>query len=220
MAFEELKERIQTESKAQWEQFQQSSLYIQIKERYENLTPVMQKVTVVGLAIFFLYLFLSIPLGFYSQSSVYVTEFEDKRQLIRDLLKSSREAQESPDLAIPPQVESLKAQVDSQIQSSKLLPEQILGSQVSMDKPRMIPGNLSQGVLKIDLKKLNVRQILDLGHQLQTVNTSVKMTDMIMQANPEDPRYFDVTYKLAVLAVPSQIEAAPEPAAPPRGRGR
>jgi hypothetical protein len=220
MAFEELRERIQSESKAQWESFQQSSLYIQVKERYENLTPVMQKVTLVGFSLFFAYLVLSIPLGYYSQSSTYVSEFEEKRQLIRDLLKSSREAQESPNLAIPPSVDSLKAQIETQIQSAKLLPEQNAGTEILGEKPKMIPGNLSQGVLRVQLKKLNVRQILDLGHQFQTVNSSVKMTDLVMQANPEDPRYFDVSYKLAVLAVPSQIESAPEPEAPPKRRGR
>lgn len=221
MAFEELRERFQIESKARWEQFQESSIYIQVKEKYENLTPVMQKVTVVGICVLLLYTVLAVPLGMYSTSHSYVTEFEDKRELIRDLLKSSREAQESPNLAVPPPIESLKAQIDSQLQTSKLLPEQNGGSEVLMDKPRIIPGNLAQGVLSVKLNKLNIRQILDLGHQFQSINTSVKMTDLVMQANTQDPRYFDVVYKLAVLSVPSFDEMAAEPEqTPPPRRGR
>src|ERR1043165_1612042 len=219
MAFEELRERIQSESKAQWEQFQQSSLYIQVKERYENLTPAMQKLTLVGVGAVIFYLVFSIPWGYYSQSTEYVTEFEDKRQLIRDLLKSSKEAQETPNLSIPPPVEALKGQIDQQLQSAKLLPEQNGGTEIAMDKPRIIPGNLSQGALNIHLKKLNIRQILDLGHQFQAISSSVKMTDLVMQANAQDPRYFDVTYKLAVLAVPSQIDVSEPEVAPPRKRG-
>lgn len=221
MAFEELREQFQTESKARWEQFQESSVYISIKEKYENLSPAMQKITLAGIVLVLLYLVLAIPLGMYTQSSSYVTEFEDKRELIRDLLKSSREAQESPNLAVPPPVEALKGQIESQLQMAKLLPEQNGGTEVLMDKPRIIPGNLSQGVLSVKLNKLNIRQILDLGHQFQTLNTSVKMTDLVMQANAQDPRYFDVVYKMAVLAVPSAGEMAAEPdQTPPPRRGR
>jgi hypothetical protein len=44
------------------------------------------------------------------------------------------------------------------------------------------------------------------------------MTDLKMEANAKDPRYFDVTYKLAVLAVPHASEAAPDEPAPPKRR--
>lgn len=220
MAFEELRERIQSESKAQWEQFQQSSLYIQIKERYENLTPVNQKLALVGVGLMIAYVIFSVPWGYYSQSAENVAQFEEKRQLIRDLLRSSKEAQESPNLATPPDVNFLKTQIEQQVQSAKLLPEQNGGTEISMDKPRIIPGNLSQGALNVHLKKLNIRQILDLGYQFQSINTSIKMTDLVMQANVQDARYFDVTYKLAVLAVPSQIDLNSEPEiAPPRRKG-
>ena len=57
MALEDVKEKIQTELKNQWEQFQETSLYIQTKERFENLSPVMQKLSLIGVSILFLYLF-------------------------------------------------------------------------------------------------------------------------------------------------------------------
>jgi len=82
----------------------------------------------------------------------------------------------------------------------------------------LLPGNLSQGVLKVVLSKLNLRQIVDLGFQFQSISSSVKMTDLVMDMSPTDPRYYDVTYKLAILAVPNQMEVVePEP---PKKKGK
>lgn len=221
MAFEDLRERFSSEFKNQWEQFQESSLYILVKEKYENLTPPMQKLALAGVGLFISYLLLSLPLSYYWTSQDYITEFENKRQLIRDLLKVSREASEAPDLPVPPEVNALKSQVDNQIQNARLLPEQIKGTEVSSERVGLIPENLLQGVLKVSLAHLNLRQIVDLGYQFQSISPSVKMTDLQMQANQKNPKYFDVVYKLAILAVPSQVEEQPEPEkAPPKKRGR
>ncbi len=217
--FADLKEKFQTELKTQWEKFQESSVYIQLNERYENLSPNMQKIVVIAIAVFAIYLVFSVPLSNFSSSSAHITEFEESRKTIRDLLKASREAQETPDIPIPPTVTELKSQVDMQVQTARLLPEQILGSEILSEQPALIPGDLSQGVVKVALGKLNLRQVLDMGFMFQTINASVKLTDLDINANAQDPRYFDVAYKLAVLSVPSKIEAPPEPE-PPKKKGK
>ncbi len=211
-SFEDIKEQIQNTLKNQWEQFQESSLYIQVKERYENLTPQMQKLTLWGSAALAILIVLSLPISYYSESATYVSEFEEKRQLVRDLLKTSRESQESPDLAVPPSMEQLKSQVDAQIQSARLVPEQILGTQIIPASSKLIPNTLSEGTLKISLAKLNLKQLIDLGYQFQSLNPSVKMLDLQIEANRLNPRYFDVTYKMAALAVPNKLETPAEPA--------
>jgi hypothetical protein len=214
MAFEDFKEQVQSELKNRWEQFQETSLYIQTRERYENLSPNAQKITLAGIATVLALILISFPWGYFSQSSQSIAGFEEKRSLIRQLLKSTRESQEAPNLPVPPDVNSLKNQVESQIQAARLLPEQKRAVTPMDEKTRLIPGNLSQGSLVISLAQLNLRQIIDLGHQFQSISPSVKMTDLDIQASAKDPHYFDVIYKLAVLSVPSQIEAAPEPETP------
>lgn len=219
MAFEELRERLSSEFKNQWEQFQESTLYIQARDRYENLTPPKQKAVLIGAVLFVGYMILSVPLSYFSTSSEYLAEFQDKRQLVRDLLKVSREVQDIPDIPVPPDVGALKSQIDSQIQAAQLLPEQIKGTEISSERIDIIPGSLIQGMVKVTLSQLNLRQIVDLGYQFQAISPSVKMTDLQMEANQKDPRYYDVIYRLAVLAVPSQTEEAPEPEPPARRRG-
>ncbi|MNY66926.1 hypothetical protein D3C86_2044270 [compost metagenome] len=76
-------------------------------------------------------------------------------------------------------------------------------------------------MVQVNLAKLNRRQVIDLGYQFQSLNPSVKLKDMVMTANREDSRYFDVFYKLVALAVPS-LTAEPDTGntPPPRGGRR
>ena len=220
MALDDLKERLVSESKAQWEKLQESSAFIQLREKYENLTPSMQKATLIGASLTALLLAFSVPFSYYSNSGISISEFEDKRQLIRDMMKVSRESQEVPSLPVPPDVNTLKSQIDSQLQAARLVPEQILSTEISSDKLNLIPGSMLQGVVKVTLSQLNLRQILDLGHQFQAISPSVKMANMRMEANAKDPRYFDVIYQVAVLSVPNQAEPPSETAEPPPKKKR
>ncbi len=215
MAFEDLKEQIQSELKNRWDQFQESSIYVRTREKFENLTPNSQKLTVIGISVAVAAILISFPWGYFSTSNQSVTSFEEKRSLIRQLLKSTRESQEAPNLPIPPDLNALKAQIENQIQAARLLPEQKRSiAPATGEKTHLIPDNLSQGSLVVSLAQLNLRQVVDLGHQFQSISPTVKMTDLEIQASAKDPHYFDVIYKLAVLSVPSQIELPADPLPP------
>ncbi|UXR63866.1 hypothetical protein EZJ49_12410 [Bdellovibrio bacteriovorus] len=215
-SFDDLKERFIADSRATWERIQESTAYNQMRDRYENMTPPMQKLTVVGGAALLTLLVLSIPYGKYTQSNEYVGEFESKRMTIRELLKVSRESSDVPQIPQAPSMDMIRNNVDNQIKAANLLPEQVQGTEIQENTSNLVPKNLTEGLLQVSLVKLNLRQVLDLGHQFQSINSSVKLKDLIMTANREDSRYFDVVYKLVALAVPAP--PAPEPAEPPRGR--
>ena len=221
MTLDELKERLSTEAKHSWEKFQESSLYNQMRDRYENMTPVMQKLTLVVVIAGVSLLILSFPYSSYNQSNEYVSDFEEKRSVIRELLKVSREASEVPNIPNPPPMESLKSMADTQVKNANLIPEQIKSIEVAPANSKLIPQNLSMGSLIVTLSKLNLRQVVDLGYQLQSINQSVKMQDLTVTANREDARYFDVVYKLVALSVPSPAapEISDEPVKSPRLRG-
>ncbi len=220
MNFDELKERISSEIKQAWGQFQESSFYNQMRDRYDNMTPAMQKLSIAGTSFVISLIILSIPYTSYNQSQENVNEFEDKRSLIRELLKVSREASEVPNIPQPPPIESLKTTADSQLKNANLLPEQIKSVEVASVPSKLIPQNMSAGALIINLAKLNLRQVIDIGYQLQAISSSVKMQDLTMTANREDLRYFDVSYHLIALAVPTVNTSAPEPEEPKAKSGR
>ncbi len=207
-ALEDFKERLSSDLKSLAERVQESSLFVQLKDKYENLTPIQQKISVVFVSLFVLYIFFSIPLSYYSTSSDYVTEFEEKRDRIRELLKVTRDAKETPNIPVPPDMSTLRAQIQGLLESDRLIPTQIKGIENAVTTSRLIPNNLSQGTVNVSLAELNLRQLVEIAHQLQSISQSVKMTDLEITANSKNSHYFDVIYKLVVLAIPQQVESS------------
>ncbi|KYG60398.1 hypothetical protein [Bdellovibrio bacteriovorus] len=220
MNLDDLKDRFISDARQTWERIQDSAAYNQLRDRYENMTPVMQKLTVVGVVALIAFMILSIPYGAFNESRTYVEEFESKRMTIRELLKVSRESADVPQIPQAPSMDMIRNNIQNQLTAANLLPEQMKGTEVLTNDSKIVPQNLTEGMLQVSLAKLNIRQALDLGHQFQSINASVKLKDMAMTANAEDSRYFDVTYKLIALAVPAPPEPPAEAPTRPGSRNR
>lgn len=217
MNLDDLKDKFSTEGRAAWERIQESATFNQLRDRYENMSPAVQKLSLAGAVGVVTLVILSFPYSNFSQSNDFVTDFEGKRMTIRELLKVARESSEMPNIPQAPSLEMIKSSIENEIKIAHLLPEQVKGTQTVQSNSQLIPANLTQGSLDINLAKLNLRQIMDLGYKFQSINPSVKMKDMVITANREDNRYFDVLYKLVALAVPAAPEAPAEE--PVKGKG-
>jgi hypothetical protein len=218
MTLDELKERLSSELSQTKERIEESAWFNQLRDRYENMSPAMQKLSVVGGAALVSLVILSIPYSYFSTSTTYVEEFEGKRSTIRELLKVTRESSEVPNIIPAPNPDMLRGNIENQLKAANLLPEQMRGTQAVGNGSALIPKNLTQGVLEVSLAKLNLRQVIDLGYQMANISPSVKMTDLAMTANREDSRYFDVVFKMVSLAVPEAPIVQEEPVKMP-GRG-
>lgn len=220
MNLDDLKDSLKSQLGQTWSRIEDSSAYNQLKDRFENLTPPQQRLALMGAGALLALTIISIPYSYYTQSSDYVTTFEDKRSLIRELLKVTRESNEVPSLPPAPSAEMLKSSIENQLRIARLLPEQMKGIEVMNAETSLIPRNLLETGLKISLGKLNLRQIVDLGYSIQSVSPSVKMSAVQINANSEDPRYFDVEMKLVTLAVPQVQMDIPEPPEDGAGKNR
>lgn len=210
MNIDDLKDNLKSQLGQAWSRIEDSSFYNQMKDRFENLSPAHQKLTLMGMGALIALVIISIPYSYYSQSTANVSTYEEKRSLIRELLKVTRESSEIPDLPVAPTAEDLKSRVENQLNIAHLLPEQMKGVEVISAETGLIPKSLLEAGLKISMAKLNLRQIVDLGYNIQNISPSVKMNSVNISANPEDPRYFDVEMKLVSLAVPQAHIETPE----------
>lgn len=193
------------------QQIQESQSYQQAQDRYQNMSPMMQKITVTLGVLLVAFVILAYPLSQLSDSSNSLTMFEEKRGLIRDLFRTYRESASAPNIAIPPSADGLQAAVEAILNRAELLPEQRSSVMPGAVEGRMIPQNLVSNVLQVKLAKLNLRQVVDIGAAIAGISESVKMKDLLVTANRQDTRYFDVTYVLYTLKVPEPtIEAPPE----------
>jgi hypothetical protein len=207
-----IKEQLRATGSKIGSQIQESPTYSQAQDRFESLSPSSQKlVWIVGtLIVLFVLVFYPVSNLLTSQSTLAM--FEEKRNLVRELFRTYREASSAPTVAIPPNYESLKASVASIINKADLTPEQNLGSIEANTEGKLIPPSLVSHALEVKLAKLNLKQIVDIGTSLVAISESVKMKDLLIRANAQDTRYFDVTYKLYSLNVPEPTpEAPPEP---------
>lgn len=218
MTLDELKENLGSKLKAEWEKFQDSSLYLTVSERYQNLSPIGQKIAIVSVVGILGYTLVSIPLADYSSSNMNLEEFGNKRELVRELLKASKDAQEVPNIPVPPDVNSVKTRIESRLQLAQLIPDQIKSVEVISDSSKLVPNKFNQGMVQVQLSQLNLTQIVDIAHQVMSISPSLKLQDLEMNASSKDDRYYDVLMKVLVLEVPSFETAEEEDAPPPPSR--
>ena len=197
---EQLKERLQLI----WSQFLESSAYNSFREKFDALSSRAQKLIIAGVSALIVLILLMIPYSYWSSSWDHMTSFETNRGLIREFLKAVRMKQENP--AFPPSMPSqvLQGRVDEALKDMSLNSEQIGAISPLENKGNALvpPGVRAEG-LDIELKKLNVLQIIDIGHRLQTLDPSLRMIGMSVQRSNNESHYYDVTFKIISLGVGS-----------------
>ena len=207
--FDNIKEQLKSSATRIGHQIQESPTYTQLQDRYDSLSPAAQKLAWIVGTVFVLITLLFYPLSNLSTSQETLAVFQEKRDLIRDLFRTYREASSAPNIAVPPPSEMLRSSIESVVARAELLPEQKIGISEGAAEGRLIPANLIAGVFEIKLAKLNLKQIVDIGASLVGISESVKMKDMLINANSQDTRYYDVTYKLYSLKVPEVLPDLP-----------
>lgn len=212
MNFDDIKERFLSSFKQLWERVQESSAYNQLRDWFQNLTPRSQKLVISAATVISCFMIFSVPYSYWSESQISVQGFEDRRDIVRRLLKASRESADVPDIPQAPSPESLQTQIETYLKEIQLASEQITSVAIVTQDSKIIPADMAQGAVAVNLAKLNIRQIIDIGYKLKSISPSVKMTSMQMFPNRQDARYFDAIFRMVSLSVP---EIAPPPTPEP-----
>lgn len=230
MLLDDIRDRLKGDIAQFWDKIQESSLYVSLKDRYDTLSPTRQKiVSAVTIAIILIVVFM-VPLGTFWSSSDLVTEYEAKRDLIRELLRANKEANEnSPDFA-QPSTADVENQVKQALNQLNLLPEQIRSVMTVTNTGTLVKSSIVDGIVEVSTAQLNIRQVVTLGTSIARIQ-GTKLKDLIMNANQKDPRYFDALYRIVVFktegggsgaapggAAPSGNGIPPPPPPPPGGR--
>lgn len=214
-ALDDLKDRLKADFEKFKDQLEESSLYNTLKDRYQSQTPVAQKLILAGGAALVLLILLSFPLGYYGTASENISLFEEKRGLMRDLLRVQKEANEAPEIPQPPAMDAVRSRIQGDL--GQLLPDQVKGiNLLPAYSSNLIEAGQNEGLVEVNLGSLTVRELVDLGHRFQAISPSVKMKDLIVTESSTQPGYFDVIYRLLVLRIAP--EEAPAPPEPPKGR--
>lgn len=220
-ALEDLKDKLQDQFSELKNRVQESSAYNSLRERYENLTPDAQQGLMLGGILFAIVFFCYIPYSYFSSSSTYVSEFNEKRGIIRQLLRASRLATQAGSVSNPPDIGTLQSSITARLNQFNLLPEQNGGVnpiEAAALGGSFAPAGIIQEGLALTLKQLNIKQIVDIGYDLQNLAQGVRLVGMSMTPTQKDRRYFDVVYQIARFSMPGAGESAPSAGTtPPSG---
>lgn len=184
----------------------ESQIFNNVREKYETLSPAAQKGVVFGGSALVALILISFPISYFTSSSSTMDDYDNTRQLIRGFLRAKSIASEASSL--PPTIssEELKARIQNDLASMQLLPEQIGGvADLELEKlgSPLAPGSISQNAVGLTLKKLNLKQIVEIGYQMQNLNPTVKLAGVEINANTPDPHYFDVLFKFVIFNMPT-----------------
>jgi hypothetical protein len=203
MTTEDLKDQLVSSFQKVSEMVQDTTLFQQFKERFDGLTPQAQKMSAFAAVIFVFLLILTLPYSMWSDSEALVSEFDERRQVTRELFKVAREVNETPNIPSAPEQGQMTDELTQRAKQGNLLDEQIKAIDSNAEVSGLIPTDKSSGSFQVSLTKLNVTQIVNIGTSLTNMNPSVKMTGLEIIADQKDPRYFNVTYKMTSLLVPN-----------------
>lgn len=208
---QELLTTVKEKSTEFFDKIKESELYQKLDEKYNSLSPRGQKITRYAAVVFFILLLLFYPLSHFSISKDLITEYESKRDLIRDMFKTYRESSGQVHMPLAPSSNQLIDQVKNQLNAAQLLPQQIRSISSIEPEGKLIPKNLVEHVVSVELSDLNLRQTVEIGTQLANISTSIKLKDLSISANPQRSGYFDVVYKIYAFNIPQPPqEAAPD----------
>lgn len=200
---------------------QDTEAFQRLAEKYNSLSPQGQKAANIGFVLLLIAIALFFPGTTLMDSQNQMSTFESQRGLIKDLFRTYREATSQSGLPVPPPSDMMMNQINSQLKSAQLLPEQIISVSPGQVEGSLIPEGLVRDVVVVSLAKLNLRQILDIGNNLNRISQTVKVKDLSIQASANMAGYFDTTFKVYALNIPEPVELAPpdaeEPEKPKRG---
>ena len=211
MNFSDIKEKILESFQQVLARIQESSLYIQLMERYRNFNPMVQKLLIAGGIFFVAFAIYLIPDSFVTSSKTYEESFQVNRRLIRDLFRTARNPVIRTDQFKGLSFEEMRTMIESQITSTQIIDSQ-KGAFVPVNKPlpsKLVPGAIQQEGLSFELKKLNLTQIVQLSQKLSAMHPNTKLAGVDIQADKEDPHYFQVKFTMSSLSLPMKDEPAP-----------
>jgi hypothetical protein len=217
MALQDVKDSLNEQIKALVSRARETDSYLRLNEKYLSLSPIAQKLSLIGAAIVCFLIVMAVPWTFYASSQSSIDDFESKRNVIRELFKVNREAAAIP-LAPPPVTSAeLSNMARQSLTTSRLLPEQIIGVTESSANVAGISKSIDQSGIQVSLSKLNLKQIVDIGNELQNLqgpNGTARMMGLEVKANLSDSHYYDAIYKIVAFS------AKPDVPAPGKSKGK
>lgn len=173
-------------------EFLESSIAVSIRERYEELPPVGQKLVLVLTAVFTLMVLTYWPAITLFESYELSSEFDSKREALKKLTKLEKEVAAAPKVEIPPDPSGLKDRFAMKLSQNSVKPEQIS----SMSMAPITLGKVQQEGVSYTVKGLTLKQVKGIAFGLENETPGLKLQSIKILATPKDPHFYDAEFKV------------------------
>ncbi len=208
--FNDLKDKFTEAFASLLSKIQENPTYIQLHERYRNLNPATQKIVLGAFVFLVLFALYTVPESFVVSSSSYESSFQTNRRLIRDLFRTARNPVIQMEQFRGLGFDEMKSMVEAQLTSTQIIDSQ-KGPFTPVTAPlpkNQVPGAIQQTGMSFQVKKMNLTQVVQLSQKLSGLHANTKLAGVNIQADKEDPHYFDVTFTLSSLSLPMKENAS------------
>lgn len=172
---------------------QEREWFIRLKERYESLPPTSQLLVKFLGAMVMIMALLWVPVTDLMDASDLNTNFSERREALKDLLKIEREYASVPFVPSPAPPAAMRAIFDQKIGLIGIKPEQIKEVQESMERGT---ANAERRGVSLTFTHVTVKQALDLAYELEQADKSLRLTDFQLDAEQADPHFYQLRIKL------------------------
>lgn len=181
----------------QWKNFEnqllESNHFNLLKEKYQSLSLSRQKIIKYGLLSFVVFLLLFSPLYYYFSSQFYWEEFKEQQHINLEMLKM-REKSSSSTLVYS------RSQLKNKIESITKKYTQTGGLVTDKKKSFGKSGKLDQIDFKVEVKHINIKQVIRLGTELNNLS-QVRLTALTMEMNENYFNHYDSRYELSAFVL-------------------
>lgn len=220
MAFEGLTDQLKERWADLTAKVQESPTFNNLREQFESQPPSTQKAILAGISLFAAAVMLYFPYSYWSQSAILMEQFEENRELIHGLLKTSRSAKAGAPLPPPMDTAAIRGRVDSVLRMNRIVPDQV-GEFQDIPQPPVkdiIPAGVVQNGLAFQLKQLNLTQIVKVANDLQNMGNGVKLMGIDVVQSSGQTHYYDMIVKLVHFGLPAMDDGPAETPARPGAR--
>lgn len=198
MDFSRFKEAFSNLCKNSYNTIINSSFFYFLKDKYDNLSSLHRKIIYSFSILTFSCLLLYYPFSHLYSSWENMNDFNTKKKLIKEMINLSSTKNIQSSKSYQPNQNPVKF-IERRIPTLGINKTLVKGVKKAKSATPLnnLPFSARVETVEVQLKNLNLKEIVQYGHQMEQFSNNIKLTNIEITENPEKENYFHVSYFLS-----------------------
>ena len=206
MDFSRFKEEFSNLCKNSYNTIINSSFFYFIKDKYDGLSSLHRRIIYSFSILILSSLILYFPLSHLYSSWKNMSDFNTKKKLINEMiiLSSTKDIQSSK--SYQPNQNPVQF-IERRIPTLGINNTMVKGVKKAKFVPPLknLPFSAKVETVKVQLENLNLKEVIQYGHQMEQFSNNIKLTNIEITENPEKENYFHVSYFLSFFLFKEEV---------------